>query len=404
MPTWLDEPIVRAVLPHTGRLDGDDMGYRDVAVHPSDEIDPDPLVALPASLLRVPVYARGVTPRITSLYEDGLGASPHILVRLPVALALLEADAKLAPFNRALLVLDGFRPAYVQARLWAWLFRRSVILAGLDDNDLSPRDWIIHGRATDDVASFCTCVEDDAFVEMVKQSASDNRSELAAYGPPLAVAKELVTFQINYGFRCGNLDTCANTAHGSGGAVDVVLAERSSSEPVMMGVHFDSTSPAAVIDWFERNDQTVLRRLVGQDEALSHYFHDFDVADSDIDDSLFAAVRRERRLLFHAMNSVGASFFSLGIDIGESWHFNLGNELGGRQSIILRGAGNACHSLLRNIVDPSNGQIIAVWGNAAAHKLAAQFDEMLAQSASAEQGKVDGEGGTGAASASAETG
>lgn len=369
---WQNQPIVREVLRHTGRLDGDDTGYRDVAVHPGDEADPDPLVVLPTSLLRIPVYARGATPRITPLYEDGLGASPHIQVRAPVALALLEADEILVPFDRRLLVLDGFRPASVQARLWSWLFRRSLALAGLDVNDLAPRDWIAYGRAADDVGSYCACVEDAAFVEMVERCASDHRSELMDYGSPEAVARELVTFQINYGLREGNLDTQANTAHGSGGAVDVILADKSSCVPMMMGVPFDSTSPAAVMDWFERNDDVVLRRLVSQDEALSTYFADFGLTVNEIDDTLVDAVRQERRLLFHAMKSVGASFFSLGIDNGESWHFNLGNERGGNQASILHGAGNACHSLLRNIVDPASGHIMAVWGNATAHKLAVQ--------------------------------
>jgi D-alanyl-D-alanine dipeptidase len=370
IPSWPNQPIIRAILPHTGRLDGDDTGYRDVAVHPEDEVAPDPLVMIPEALLCRPIYAHGAKARITPLYGDGFGASSQILVREPVALALLEADAELIPFNRTLLVLDGFRPAHIQARLWAWTFQNSLTFAGLDVNALTPGQWVRYGRAADDVTSYCACVEDEAFVDMVRQIASANRSELTAYGAPLAVARELVTFQINCGFHQGRLDICANTAHGSGGAVDVILAERSSREPVMMGVHFDSTSPAAVMDWFERNDQARLRRLVGQDEALAAYFHEFDVTLDNINEALFAAVRRERRLLFHAMKSVGASFFSLGTDTGESWHFNLGNERQGRQSDLLYGAGNACHSLLRNIVDPADGRIAAVWGNATAHKLA----------------------------------
>lgn len=372
--SWQNQPIAREVLPHTGRLDGDDTGYRDVVVHPGDHVDPDPLVVLPSSLLRIPVYARGATPRITPFYDDGLGASLRILVRAPVALALLEADEKLAPFDRRLLVLDGFRPASVQARLWSWLFRRSLALAGLDANNLAPRDWIAYGRAADDVASYCACVEDAAFIEMVERCASDHRLELMDYGSPETVANELVTFQINYGFRDGKLDTRANTAHGSGGSVDVILADLSSCEPVIMGVPFDSTSPAAVMDWFERNDHVALQRLVCQDEALSTYLGDFGLTVNEIDEAFVNNVRWERRLLFHAMKSVGASFFSLGTDNGESWHFNLGNERGGRQSSVLPGAGNACHSLLQNIIDPASGRIMAVWGNAAAHKLADQVE------------------------------
>lgn len=374
MDRWQNQPIVREVLPHTGRLDGDDAGYRNIAVHPGDEVNPDPLVALPASLLSLPVYARGATPRITPLYENGLGASPNILVRAPVALALLEADEKLVPFGRRLLVLDGFRPASLQARLWSWLFRRSLTTAGLDAHNLAPCDWIAYGRAADDVASYCVCVEDAAFLEMVERCAAEHRSELMDYGSPESVARELVTFQINDGLRGGKLDTRANTAHGSGGAVDVILADLSSCEPVIMGVPFDSTSPAAVMDWFERNDHVALRLLVSQDEALSTYLGDFGLTFNEIDAALVETIRRERRVLFHAMKSVGASFFSLGIDNGESWHFNLGNERGGYQSSILPGAGNACHSLLRNIVDLTTGHIMAVWGNAVAHQLAVQVE------------------------------
>lgn len=369
-PNWRLEPIRRVVLPHTGRLDGDDTGYRDIAVNRADAMDPDPLVMLPASLRAVPVYARGAIPQISPFYEGGLGGSPLILVRAPVALALLQVDTELAQFDRALVVLDGFRPAEVQARLWSWHFRRSLTLAGLDVDSLAPEEWIARGRASDDVASYCACVEDDAFTELVEYNARVHRPALERLGSPLAVARELVTFQINYGFERGQLDKCANTAHGSGGAVDVILAERSSGAPMMMGVPFDSTSPAAVMDWFERNVPADLQRLVSEDEALAAYFRDFGLAGSEIDEDIFCVAQRERRLLFHAMKSVGATFYSLGIDSGESWHFNIGNERGGRQSDFLRGAGNACHSLLRNIVDSSTGSIVAIWGNAAAHKLA----------------------------------
>jgi hypothetical protein len=72
--------------------------------------------------------------------------------------------------------------------------------------------------------------------------------------------------------------------------------------------------------------------------------------------------------LFHALRSVGASYFSLGREIGEPWHYNLGNERGGKQAAFLPSAGSACHSLLKNIRG-ADGRWIAAWGNAAAHRL-----------------------------------
>ena len=84
---------------------------------------------------------------------------------------------------------------------------------------------------------------------------------------------------------------------------------------------------------------------------------------------VMSSIRRERRILFHAMRDVGATYFSLGRDSGEPWHFNFGNERGGRQAALLPGAGNAGHSLLKNVRDPETGAWTAAWGNATAHRL-----------------------------------
>src|SRR5205085_9589710 len=81
-------------------------------------------------------------------------------------------------------------------------------------------------------------------------------------------------------------------------------------------------------------------------------------------------MKTERRLLFHIMMSIGASYFSLSKANGECWHFNFGNERGGKQFDSLPYGGNAAHSLLKNIRDTKTGQIMASWTNQAGNEMA----------------------------------
>lgn len=364
-----DVPIGRPVLPHTGRLDGDDTGYRDVAVDPEDSERPDPLVPLPASLARCAVYAVGSPARVSPYYPSGLGASPLMLLRAPALAALLEADARLASRDRRVFVLDAWRSADVQAGLWAHVFSRLLAAERKNVEALSVADWLRLGRAADDTASFCRLLRDARVDDAVQALINRHSAALAACGPDLQVcATELLTYKANWGSVHLPLDEQANTAHGSGGACDVILAD--ADGPTNIGVPFDSTSPAAVVDWFEHAEADQYRDVVMRDPGIRAYLEAFAVAPADIDADLMARIRAERRLLFHAMNAVGASYFSLAEDQGEAWHFNFGNERGGRQADRLRGAGNACHSMLRDIRDPATGVWTAAWGNAAAHVMA----------------------------------
>jgi D-alanyl-D-alanine dipeptidase len=259
------------------------------------------------------------------------------------------------------------------------VFLRLLAEAGLDAAGLSVGEIVTWGRRADDTASFCAVVADEAFAQALEALRAGPRwSEVEVAAAALeinaeAAAQELLVFEANLGVTPLRLDTSAPTAHGSGGAVDVFLVDRG-GRLVNLGVPFDSASEAAEMSFFDRSTLPHYQDLVAADPGLRVHLTELGVDPTRVTAADFEAIRAERRLLFHAMNAVGATFFSLGYAAGEPWHFNLSNEDGGKQAMELPGAGNACQSLLRDVRDRVTGCWTAVWGNAAAHTLAAAWD------------------------------
>ncbi|OGH64714.1 MAG: hypothetical protein A2821_04690 [Candidatus Magasanikbacteria bacterium RIFCSPHIGHO2_01_FULL_41_23] len=64
------------------------------------------------------------------------------------------------------------------------------------------------------------------------------------------------------------------------------------------------------------------------------------------------------------MIAVGATFY-----VNEPWHFNFGSAA---ENTKYQGAGGGCHSLLKN-VRSDDGEYVAVWGNADAHRMAREL-------------------------------
>lgn len=80
--------------------------------------------------------------------------------------------------------------------------------------------------------------------------------------------------------------------HNTGGAVDVTLRALSTGEPLYMGGVFDDASEVSHTDWYERGT-------------------------GPVNSASFAEARRNRRLLYWAMTSVGFANYSY-----EWWHFD----------------------------------------------------------------------------------
>lgn len=369
-------PIVREILPHTGRLDGDDTGYRNVAVSPLDVESPDPMVDVEGTgILVKPIYATGAVPGLCPYYGEGLGAKGTILVRTPVRVGLTRVEELLRSYNRRLVILDGWRSVTVQAKLWRDIFLR---ISGGDPVLMSHQDIVRWGIEADKVGSFAPVQKTNRFEEMAggllyRESSSVDQMAASLGITRMQYVEYYATFCANLGLSLAasiKFDTTANTAHGGGGAVDVYTMDTETGKYACLGVPFDFVGTPAVMDYFE-NDSNFddYWHTVSERKDLCQYLLECRVTGGTREE--FRRIRDERRILFHAMRSVGATFFSLGAEEGEAWHFNLGNE-GGRQYSRYPGAGNSCHSLLRNVADES-GQLVAVWGNATGHRLAAEI-------------------------------
>ncbi len=376
-------PIHRPVLAHTGRLDGDDTGYRDVAVSPFDDTNPDLLVPVGMfGIMSLAVYAHGRTHGLTPYYGAGLGASPEVLVREPVAHGLWEVDAMLRQYKRRLIVLDGFRPASIQAALWRAVRQRIIDERGWQGRTLSVADELELGTLADDVGSYNKIVMDDAYQAAIKAINRDPRlteqiSEAVEKSGGQSsfdqVLGTYVVFMANLGRIAIKLDKAAPTAHGSGGAIDVWMVNTETGQYVNLGCPFDyvprtgvSTSPG-VIDYFELIKPEEYRAEVENHAVLRQYLAELGI--TEVTEQVFREAQEERRILKHAFTACGGTYFSLNRNFGEPWHFQLGNERGGRQAKMYHGAGNTCHSLLEN-VRGCDGKFLAVWGNAAAHRMA----------------------------------
>lgn len=363
-------PIVRDVNPLTGRLEGDDTGYRDVAVASEDLENPDPMVVLPQGVRGYSVYGLGGAPRVCSAYyAGGIGGLKEIFVREPVANGIVRVNARLRPYGRGLLVVDGFRSARTQAALWIDILTR---IAGQDPRDLSLRELVVLGLKADDTGSYAPVVESEIFLGAIEVILSEHEVEVAQTAIELGieereVARLYLTFQGNLGLVNFELNLKGNTAHGNGGAIDAFTYDLETGHPVNHGVPFDYPGRISVIDFFENEGNLdVLREAIDADPVLAQHFVEFGGA--SVTPEIFRQIQRERRMLVNAMEDIGATYFSLGDEVGECWHFNLPNT-GGKQSGVIPNSGNSCQAILVGAKHALRGDVEANWSNEAGHNL-----------------------------------
>lgn len=369
-------PITRPINPNTNRLEGDDTGYRNIPASPLDFENPDPMVVLEDDLA-YPLYSIGYTPGLSAVYTRILVGPNKILVREPVARGLREANALLKPYGRALKVVDGWRPWWRQTPMWTGLRNEIVRSNGLYNRPLSIYDEVSVGMKTDEVCSYSRVVISDKF-EIAKHDLihGDRSEELAVAAQqfkqtPEEVATLYLTFLANLGQNDLEIDQDAVTAHGNGGAIDVWMVDTTTGRWVNLGVPYDyfpapgtEISPS-VMNFFDipEVDWKVYAEAVRIDSTLQRYLHELGYA--KVTKKVFHQAQSERRLLYRVMTQCGASYFSLGKEQGEPWHFQFGNERGGNQASVsgLEGSGNACHAILRGLSQ-------AAWSNSVGHQLA----------------------------------
>ena len=366
---YRDVPIPEVTLLWTGKPAGDDEGYRDVRVCQEDATNPDPLVQLSSAILSHVVYAEGASPCVCVQYPEGLGAPNTVLVREPVNRGLVVADAILKSYGRRLLVLDGFRSAEVQRRLWEYIFLG--IIGNLPLTDLTVPDCIRIGIQADDIGAYAALARTDQLadeIEAVKEKFGEILGKVAE-----ALSKSVdelallfITFRRGLNLNTFPLDDTSNTAHGGGGAVDAILIDTTIGRPTFLGVPFDFVGAASALTYFEHKENLEpYQRAVQTDPVLKEFAAQFGITEVSRDD--FNQIRDERRLFFHIMSLVNATYY-----VSECWHWNLGNERRGRQFDAYPCSGNACHAILMNTRD-MNGDVVAVWGNAYAQKEAARL-------------------------------
>lgn len=372
-------PIAREINPFTGKLDGDDDGYRDVVVSPFDRSNPDPMGVINKGVSCYPIYALPGRPDICSYYGEGLGTDERMLLRAPAYYALLDADELLEPYGHKLLVIDAWRSVQTQSVMWAAIFRR--IVGERNIGAMSFAEIVEFGLETNKVGSYPAVERTSEFEEVVQTllASVSAHDEIAATAAKFDMSEEQAvrlyyTFMTSLGMSNFELDETANTAHGGGGAVDVYLLNTKTGLPTCLGVPYDYVGRPAVMDYFERDENfdAFVRDLEAHSDLREYVTHFFP---GEFTIKEFHAIRDERRMLFHAMMAVGATYFSLGADEGEPWHFNLGNQLGGRQAELYPGAGNGCHAVLKDIRDPKTGERVAIWGNETGHRLAREILE-----------------------------
>ena len=367
-------PIELGINRFTNRTDGDDTGYRKFSISSLDAIDPDPLVFVhDQNILEYPIYHRGADGFICPYYENGIGGYSNILVRKPVLSGLVEANFILRSYKRRMLALDGFRHGYVQQKLFTYLFFLAMKRSRLERETMTITQLILLGMEADAIGSYCDVVRDETF-HALRNALLDGRNaeEFCILAKTLnmdvpEVVDLYLCFNANLGPYGLALNYNAPTAHGSGGAIDLWLIDIESDLPCFFGAPFDYIAPndvpisPAVINYFDRPDVTVdtYSEALEADTVLRDHvaMHGFSGRFEDA----FRIAQEERRVLAHTMRVLGGTYFN-----GEFWHYQLGNERGGKQKGDLLESGNICHALLK-------GKPEAVWSNKGAHDLAREI-------------------------------
>lgn len=364
--------IVEPKLKHTSRPDGDDSGYRDVAILPEEGGKPDPIVVVEDHGVKTyPVYGKGACPRITPYYGTGIGGPQVTLLRKPAVTALIEMNRILAPYEREVLVLDGLRFAETQRKLWEYLFQLAVKNAGMEIKNLSSSEVIKFGLQADNIGSYVSLKNTRRLKEEIESQIRVRYHELEKaltenkLGSIEEAASLLVTFLTNIApeaaFEGISLDDTAITAHGGGGAIDMMLLNTKTGEIEPLGVPFDflpdpkwAFNPGAMAA-FEHHSPEEMAALYESSPELLAYLNEF--GETHMTHSFFLRCLENRRMLLWAAKQVGMTHYN-----SECWHFNGGNTRGGNQANTLPGSGSGCQALLLNVRD-HNGIITACWGS-----------------------------------------
>lgn len=350
---WADTPITE------GRVIWNDDGYDNVQVVENS----DAMVVIDGLIATHAVMARGGASKVSPFWEGGLGGPRLSLVRQPVLWRLLEANVLLRDLDLELLVEEAYRPPKVQMAGFCDVFwrqfpnvppdQRSDFLAKMPQSDVlkygktANKGFLAAGVDTESVQ----------FNQMCVGVTDDLREKL----------REYLKYRGNLESGFLPLDLKVTKPHGTGGSVDVVLRQISTRQPVFMGSPADDTgSVVRVLDYFEWASRDEYNTLFETDHKLREYCWDFYPARRVIIDDDLEAARANRRILFWAMQAVGASGYNEDREFGEYWHWNFGRH-GGE----FPGAGNGCHSLLKLVKDPETGTFVAVWGAEEAHRQAA---------------------------------
>ncbi len=376
MSSFRERPIVLETLPHTGRPDGDDTGYRDVALSDDDAQNPDPMVAISYSdhgIRFQSVYASAPVHRVYPFPFVELGATRQIFMRLPAIQAIRDENKLLKDERRERLVIDGFRPASVQQKMWALIYSR---IAPPDQYQMMTiYEKIRAGNQTEVIGAHVAVVQNSAFDEAVSSlliSPAREQFAIAASGigiPIREAVERYLVYEANLGHNNFTFDLSAPTAHGNGGPDDSWLINTNRGEVTCYGVHYDYTGHACRLDFFENPDNLgPFQEEVAKNEILRTFLAKCGFPQIDVD--AFNTFRGERRISFWANKLTGGTTYGK-----ECWHNNRDNTRGGNQSQILPGSGNSCQALLKNVCDPGSGKPTACWTNAVAHRLVEQLSQ-----------------------------
>lgn len=363
-----EKPIPLVTLPWTGLPDGNDgksdfsPGYRNVPV--VERGIPDRLVPITCIQTHV-VYAAGPLSRHCTYYDGGLGSHPVPFGRSAIVPALMRANEILRPYGEELLGLDFWRHQKTQANLFAYILR-GILLTNPEFDPRTVYGLIKAGLMADDVGSYATVVKNQTYADAMKEMREKRSGEVIAASALLHTSDDEVldlylTIQGNLRELPLHFDRYGNTAHGGGGAGDIVLL----NSP--LGVGFDhvslvpSNTEAAMRFFEDEANWDQYKEQAEKNPHLRQYLSEWGIP--KVGDEHIITFRNNRRLLSHAMKSVGATYYN-----GECWHWNFAC-LDGDDPM----SGSGCQSLLKN-VRGADGQFQAVWGNDEAHR---QMEELL---------------------------
>ncbi len=290
----------------------------------------DPVELVVPALQTRSLYSEGSTNfpsnvTLSSLYPEPLnGARGPLLIAKTLDDALKQADYKLRPTGRGLMIVSGLISPETQQDKFKQLF-----FAHLGNKETPNGDKIMQAAEwADTFGSIAKVEEDEAFTTELESLRADENliKELAPWiekGDQESVLKNYLTVLVNVGWKSNlklKIET-ARTVHNWGHSANVVMTDRIGNV-LPTGRAIDVPSATQRWDYFEKNGVDEFKAEIGKNPQLAQFMRENGTRPEDVNAKLIEELRDHNRALFEAVMR-GGNEGKTDVYAGEGGHISI---------------------------------------------------------------------------------